>query len=134
LPAESYVALTLPVLPTADPLAAVKRLVLDAVSSPHTRRSYDLALSRFLGWYVETGSPGLTKATVQRYRAALESRGFSASSLNVHLSAVRKLAAEAADNALLAPELAAGSPRSAGRSASAPGQGTGSPRRRPPRC
>jgi integrase/recombinase XerD len=92
----------------ADPLAAVKSLVLDAVSSPHTRRSYDLALTRFLEWYVDSGSSGLTKATVQRYRSELESRGLSASSLNVHLSAVRKLAAEAADNALLAPELAAG--------------------------
>jgi site-specific recombinase XerC len=78
---------------TPDPLAAIKSLVLDAVTSPHTRRSYDLALSRFLEWYVETGSPGLTKATVQRYRSALE-QGLSASSLNVHLSALRKLPVE----------------------------------------
>ena len=107
LPSEPNLALAVP-LPAADPLAAVKSLVLDAVSSPHTKRSYDLALSRFLAWYVDTGSPGLTKGTVQRYRSELEARGLSASSLNVHLSAVRKLAAEAADNALLAPELAAG--------------------------
>ena len=98
----------LPATATADPLGAIKSLVLDAVSSPHTRRSYDLALSRFLRWYVEAGSPGLNKSTVQRYRAELEQQNLSASSLNVHLSAVRKLAAEAADNALLAPELAAG--------------------------
>jgi integrase len=82
--------------------------VLDAVSSPHTRRSYDLALSRFLIWYQASGAPGLTKASVQRYRTELEGQGLSASSLNVHLSAIRKLAAEAADNGLLAPELAAG--------------------------
>jgi integrase/recombinase XerD len=92
----------------ADPLAAIKSLVLDAVSSPHTRRSYDRALSRFLAWYQAAGAPGLTKATVQRYRADLEGQGLAASSLNVHLSAIRKLAAEAADNGLLAPELALG--------------------------
>jgi integrase len=92
----------------ADPLAAIKSLVLDAVSSPHTRRSYDLALSRFLAWYQAAGAPGLTKATVQRYRSELEGQRLAASSLNVHLSAIRKLAAEAADNGLLAPELAAG--------------------------
>ena len=91
-----------------DPLAAIKSLVLDAVASPHTRRSYDLALSRFLKWYQAAGSPGLSKAVVQRYRAELEAQRLSASSLNVHLSAVRKLAAEAADNGWLAPELAAG--------------------------
>jgi integrase/recombinase XerD len=92
----------------ADPLAAIKSLVLDAVSSPHTRRSYDLALSRFLHWYRTSGASGLTKAMVQRYRTDLERQGLAASSLNVHLSAIRKLAAEAADNGWLAPELAAG--------------------------
>ena len=91
-----------------DPLTAIKRLVLDAVSSPHTRRSYDLALTRFLNWHQAAGLPGLNKAAVQRYRAVLEGQGLSASSLNVHLSAIRKLSEEAADNGLLAPELAAG--------------------------
>ena len=91
-----------------EPLAAIKSLVLDAVSSSHTRRSYDLALTRFLNWYQLAGSSGVNKAAVQRYRAALEAEGLSPSSVNVHLSAVRKLAAEAADNGLLAPELAAG--------------------------
>ncbi len=98
----------LPHASPSDPLAAIKSLVLDAVSSPHTRRSYDLALSRFLTWYQAAGAPGLHKATVQRYRTELEGQNLSASTLNVHLSAVRKLAAEAADNGLLAPELAAG--------------------------
>lgn len=93
---------------TADPLAAIKSLVLDAVSSPHTRRSYDLALTRFLRWYQAAGLTGLNKAAVQRYRAVLEAESLSPSTVNVHLSAVRKLAMEAADNGLLAPELAAG--------------------------
>jgi hypothetical protein len=39
---------------------------------------------------------------------ALEARGLGAVFVNVRITAVRKLAVEAADNGLLAPELAAG--------------------------
>ena len=42
------------------------------------------------------------------WRVALEARGLGSVSINVRITAVRKLAAEAADNGLLAPELAAG--------------------------
>ena len=41
-------------------------------------------------------------------RVALEARGLGSISINVRITAVRKLAVEAADNGLLAPELAAG--------------------------
>jgi hypothetical protein len=50
----------------------------------------------------------LTKATVSAWRVALEARGLGSVSINVRITAVRKLAVEAADNGLLAPELAAG--------------------------
>ncbi len=42
------------------------------------------------------------------WRVALEARGLGSVSINVRITAVRKLAVEAADNGLLAPELAAG--------------------------
>ena len=42
------------------------------------------------------------------WRVALEARGLGAVSINVRITAVRKLAVEAADNGLLAPELASG--------------------------
>ncbi|MGA2119206.1 MAG: hypothetical protein ABSH56_31195 [Bryobacteraceae bacterium] len=42
------------------------------------------------------------------WRAAREARGLGAVSINVRITAVRKLAVEAADNGLLAPELASG--------------------------
>ena len=51
---------------------------------------------------------GFTKATVNAWRGALEARGLGSVSINVRITAVRKLAVEAADNGLLAPELAAG--------------------------
>jgi len=54
------------------------------------------------------------KATVQKYRTELELKGLSASSINVRLSAIRRLAIEAADNGLMAPELAAGIGRAKG--------------------
>ena len=42
------------------------------------------------------------------WRVALEARGLGAISINVRITAARKLAVEAADNGLLSPELAAG--------------------------
>ena len=53
------------------------------------------------GWYGAQGRVGLNKATVQAYKMALAARGLAASSINQRLSAVRKLAAEAADNGWL---------------------------------
>ena len=51
---------------------------------------------------------GFTKATVAAWRVALEARGLGAVSINVRITTVRKLAVEAADNGLLAPERANG--------------------------
>jgi site-specific recombinase XerD len=52
--------------------------------------------------------PGFTKATVSAWRVSLEERGLGSSSIIIRMSAIRKLAADAADNGLLAPELAQG--------------------------
>ena len=87
----------------------LKALVLDSVSSPITRRVYSMALDEFLAWFKQEPRPGgFCKATVSAWRASLEARGLGSSSIIIRMSAVRKLAAEAADNGLLAPELAAG--------------------------
>jgi integrase len=51
---------------------------------------------------------GFCKATVLAWRVALEARGLGSISINVRITALRKLAVEAADNGLLPPELAAG--------------------------
>jgi len=47
-----------------------------------------------------------SKATVYAYRATLEKRNLSASSIKVQMSAIRRLAAEMADNGLLDPQTA----------------------------
>src|SRR5260370_529072 len=86
----------------------LKALVMDSVSSPITRRVYSLGLDEFFEWFGREPRSGFNKATVSTWRVALEARGLGSISINVRITAVRKLAVEAADNGLLAPELAAG--------------------------
>src|SRR6201984_2257405 len=86
----------------------LKALVLDSVSSRITKRVYNMALDEFYGWFQQAPRPGFTKATVSAWRVSLEERSLGSSSIIIRMSAIRKLAAEAADNGLLAPELAAG--------------------------
>jgi len=91
-----------------DDWTRLTELVTDSVTSPASKRAYRGSLEDFLAWYAQEPRPGFTKAVVNAYRAALLERGLAPSSVNVRLSAIRKLAAEAADNGLMAPELAAG--------------------------
>lgn len=116
--AESPALALVPVEPAGQadwPL--LKSLVLDAVRSPHSKRAYSHALDGFLAWARLHAPEGFSKAAVQRYRSFLEDKGLAPSSINVQLTAIRKLAAEAADNGLFPPEAAAaigrvqGSPR-----------------------
>jgi site-specific recombinase XerD len=93
---------------TASDWRRMKALVLDSVSSPITRRVYNLGLDEFFEWFGREPRSGFNKATVSTWRVALEARGLGSISINVRITAVRKLAVEAADNGLLAPELAAG--------------------------
>lgn len=82
-------------------LGAIVKLVGDAVTSAHTKRAYERALKDFMQWHQASGQPGLNKATVNAYVAALRADGVSASSINQRLTAIRKLANEAADNGLI---------------------------------
>jgi hypothetical protein len=66
-----------------------------------------LGLDEFFKWHEQEPRSGFTKANVSALRVALEARGLGSVS-NARITAVRKLAVEAADNGLLAPELAAG--------------------------
>jgi site-specific recombinase XerD len=102
------VSLVPPVEGTTDDLARLKALVLNAVTSPHLRRVYEKALEDFLSWYRWAVRGPFRKSVVQEYRSKLEADGLAASTINVRLAAIRKLALEAADNGLLAQELAAG--------------------------
>lgn len=87
-----------------DPLGVVLSLVLNSVTSPHTKRQYARALLDFATW---KGGRGFTRATVNEWRSVLETKG-SPASVNQKLAAVRKLATEAAANGLIDSEMAAG--------------------------
>jgi predicted DCC family thiol-disulfide oxidoreductase YuxK len=59
----------------------LKALVLDSVSSPITRRVYNMALDEFMAWFRQEQRPGFTKATVSAWRVSLEARGLGSSSI-----------------------------------------------------
>ncbi len=86
---------------TAHSIQPIISLVTDAVTSQHTKRAYGRALTDFIAWYQQSGQDVLSKAVVQAHVTALREAGVSASSINQRLTAIRKLAIEAADNGLI---------------------------------
>src|ERR1039457_6709084 len=76
----------------------ITSLVLDGISSCHTRRAYSQALDEFRIWFHDDPGREFNKAAVQKYHAELETKGLAPSSINVRLSAIRRLALEAVDN------------------------------------
>jgi len=100
------------VRPDAAGLAPLVGLVVDGLTSDHSRRAYGKALADFLTWAgAQLDAQGqrlpFSKALVQRYKHYLQDLDLAPSTINQRLSAIRKLASEAADNGLLDPALAA---------------------------
>jgi len=87
--------------PISQAFLQLRRLVLDTLTSPHSRRAYAQALDHFFSWYQAEPRGGFSRPVVQAYRTALESTALAPSTVNVRLAALRKLAAEAAENGLL---------------------------------
>ena len=89
-------------------LALAKTAVLNTLTSESAQRSYDHAITEFVDWYCSEPRLALNRVVVLRYRMHLEQLQYAASTINLRLAAVRRLAYEAADSGLLSPELAAG--------------------------
>ena len=91
--------------------AQLLALVLNGVTSEHSRRSYRTSLVRFFLWIRTSGAlggrPHFSKALVGEYRSHLLEQGLSPASINLRLAPVRRLAREMADNGLLDPATAA---------------------------
>src|SRR5881275_980658 len=85
-----------------------KSAVLNSLVSPSSQRSYDHAIREFIEWYCCEPRLAFNKTVVTRYRIFLEQAHYAASTINLRLAAVRRLAYEAADAGLLSPDLAAG--------------------------
>ena len=91
----------------AAALERFKALALDTLPSAESKRAYGQALDDFFGWCEAEALGELTKANVNAYRASLEARRLSPSTINQRLSAIPKLAVEAADNRFMPQEVAA---------------------------
>jgi integrase len=93
---------------TIPELEQSKADVLNTLASVHSRRSYAFAIDRFIAWYCSEPRLTFNRAVVVRYRSHLEGLNLSASTINSHLSAIRRLADESAESGWLTPELAIG--------------------------
>ena len=93
---------------TIPELEQSKAAVLNTLASVHSRRSYAFAIGRFIAWYCSEPRLTFNRAVVVRYRSHLETLRLSASTINLHLSAIRRLADESAESGWLTPELAIG--------------------------
>jgi integrase len=82
--------------------ARLRKMVLDAVVSPHSKRNYAKALDDLFQF---CASRPLSRALLLEWRAGMES--LSPSTINVRLSAVRKMVGEARRNNLIGQEEAA---------------------------
>lgn len=85
-----------------------KITVLNSLTFPSSRRSYDHAIREFTDWYCSEPRLAFNKTVVTRCRIFLEQAHSAASTRNLRLAAVRRLAYEASDAGLLSPDLAAG--------------------------
>jgi integrase len=93
---------------TIPELEQSKAAVLNTLASIHSRRSYAFAIHRFIAWYCSEPRLTFNRAVVVRYRSHLESLNLSSATINLHLSAIRRLADESAESGWLSPELAIG--------------------------
>jgi integrase len=83
-------------------LAELRRMVLNSVVSEHSKRNYAKALDDL---FLFAASRPLTRALLMEWRAAMNK--LSPSTVNVRLSAMRKLVTEARRNGMLGAEEAA---------------------------
>ena len=83
-------------------------LVLNGVTSEHSKRAYAKGLAQFFTWVREQAPQSFSKALLQAYRTVLIAQGLAPATVNLRLSPLRKLAREMADNGLLDPTLATG--------------------------
>src|SRR6478736_6328576 len=85
-----------------------KAAVLNSLTSKSGQLSYDRAITDFVDWYCSEPRLSFNRTVVLRYRIYLEQKQYAATTINLRLAAVRRVAFETADSGLLSPELAAG--------------------------
>ena len=95
-----------------DPISAygrfaeLRRAVLNGVAAENSKRNYALALDELAAYCAERKQP-VSRALLLEYKAAMLARNLSASTVNVKLSAIRKLVDEAKRAGVVSVEEAA---------------------------
>ncbi len=114
------------VLSSADKRSHLVQLVLDSVTSPHSRRAYRTGLDQFFTWWTATApTEAFGRPLIQRYRASLEEHKRAPATINRSLAPIRKLAEEATFAGLLSAATASAVLAVKEPSASESGQGIG---------
>jgi integrase len=94
---------SLALIPSADE-SQLRAMVLNSVASEHSKRNYGKAVDDL---FTFCASRPLSRALLMEYRAAMLEKKLSASTVNVRLSAIRKLVGEAQKNGILDADQAA---------------------------
>jgi integrase len=81
-------------------MLALRRMVLTSLTSEHTKRMYSQALDEIFAFSEKRRQP-LSRPLLMEYRNELLERNLSPSTINVRLSAIRKLIGEAYRNGIL---------------------------------
>jgi integrase len=94
--------------PGAARLRTVQTAVLNTLTSKKRQRSYDRAIADFVDWYCSEPRLAFNRTVVPAIQDLSRTEQYPATTINLRLAAVRRVAFEAADSGLLSPELAAG--------------------------
>ena len=85
-----------------DKRSHLVQLVLDSVTSPHSKRAYRTGLEQFFVWWAATAlAEPFGRPLVQRYRSYLEEQRKAPATINRALAPIRKLSEEASFAGLL---------------------------------
>lgn len=71
---------------------------MNSLSSTSGQRTYDHAITEFVGWYCSEPRLAFNRTAVLRYRIHLERQHYAPATINLRLAAVRRVAYEAAQN------------------------------------
>jgi hypothetical protein len=76
-------------------LEQTKSAVLNSLTSRSRQRGYDLAINELVDWYCSEPRLAFKRMVVLRYRIFLEQKQLAATTINLRLAAVQRVAYEA---------------------------------------
>jgi len=86
---------------TSDNVELLKGLTVAGLNSKKSKVSYSVEVGQFIAWFSETGASRLSLLSLQGYKDYLSSKDYSASKINLALSALRRMIRQAQQNGLI---------------------------------